>query len=366
MIDPGNSPIQNVRFLVFLAATIRAISLYGDLLRISIANPPNDHRLGAAEAPPAIISMYVGDQLAQVIDELTDETGSKTVKKLPSTMQLGVTALPTLPRDQSDRNRTSAFAFTGNRFEFRAVGSSASPARPSMTLNTIVADSIRALANEIEELLKKGVAKAEAIHSVVVKNLKEHKRAVFNGNGYTEEWVQEAKTRGLPNLKSVPEAVAQLCSEKNFRVFEEMKVLSRGELQAHQHVLYEEYIKTLNIEARCMQSIAMTQILPACYKYKKLLGETTNMKSAAQAKHFNSFDESISALIESANALSASLDEADEKFGDEQLHEHATFMKDVILEKEMVSLRKACDALEVVVDDDLWPIPKYSEMLFLK
>ncbi|KAL0486346.1 glutamine synthetase [Acrasis kona] len=372
MIDPGHSPLENVQFLLFLAATIRSVSLFGDLLRVSIASPANDFRLGANEAPPAIISVYVGDLLAKVIDELTTQDAEEkgvdpnAVPRGPSHLQLGVTALPAIPKDQSDRNRTSSFAFTGNKFEFRAAGSSASPARSSMVINTIVAESIETICDEIEASLNKGEELSSILHSVVVKTLKEHKRAVFNGNGYTQEWVEEAARRGLPNLRSAPDAIKELLAEKNIQLFERMKVLSRTELTAHQTIYYEEYVKTINIEARCLHNIVVTSVLPAALEYKKTLKDALDVDIPVQAEYLKNMNDLITKLLEHSNQLKSSVQDAEEKFDDEQLHEHSIFMRDVILNKAMVNVRSVCDQLEEIVDNKLWPVAKYSEILYRK
>jgi len=292
--------------------------------------------------------------------------GEKAVERLPSTMQLGVTALPTIPKDQSDRNRTSAFAFTGNKFEFRAVGSSASPARASLVLNTIIAESLEKIADEIETAVKAGQSLGATLHGVVVRNLKEHKRAVFNGNGYTQEWVDEAARRGLPNLKSAPEAIKELMAEKNVKVFEEMKVLTRHELQAHQNVFYEEYIKTINIEAKCLHNLAATSVLPACLEYKKSIKDSIDKEIPAQASYLKKVDDGISDLMVAADQLKAAFEEAERKFTEEELHEHSMYMKEKVLEQGMARVRKICDAMEDIVDNKLWPIAKYGEILYRK
>jgi glutamine synthetase len=365
LYEPGRTPSQNAHFLVFLSATIRAVSLHGDLLRVGIAVPGNDHRLGANEAPPAIMSVYLGDVLAQVVQEIVGDTSaSKSVQKQASKMRLGVFALPALPRDQSDRNRTSPFAFTGNKFEFRAVGSSQSCARPNIFLNAIVSDSLNAMADQIESLLKSGMKRDIAIQTVIADTLKDHQRVVFNGNNYSEEWVKEAHKRGLPNLRTLPEAIKELTSEKNVKLFETTGVLTRKELESQQHISFENYVKVIAVESAVMLQMINSSIVPACFEYRRRLAQSLNDKSPTQLKVLNKVDTNLDALLAAVEELKELRSEG-EKFDEHKLHEQAVFYRTKVADA-MERSRSAADTLETIVDDQLWPFPKYSEILFLK
>jgi len=368
LTDPGQTPEDNARFMLIVAALTRALYVHGDVLRVGVASTGNDHRLGANEAPPAIVSMFVGDKLGKVVEDIAsdaagfDSAGAASGK---SRMELGVNSLPALPRDASDRNRTSTFAFTGNKFEFRAVGSSQNCARPMMILNTIVAESI----NYVCDLLEKELSdkpRYRAIQSVVSKVLKDHKGAIFNGNGYSDEWKKEAVARGLWNLPSSPEAFAQLGSDKNKKLFSSLGVLTEEEVVSHQHVLYETYIKALNVEAQCLMNMAKTYILPAALEYKsKIFNVMHGTTSGAQEGYYNRFNGLINELIGSTDSLQNTLEQS-EKFGEENLHEKASFFYKEVVFGQMKKLREVCDELEKLVDNKIWPLPKYSEMLFLK
>jgi len=364
LFEPGDNPRKNAQFLVVLAATIRAVHVYGDLMRSSIAVPGNDWRLGANEAPPAIMSTYIGDLLGRVVDEIVKEPTNK-LERQASSMLLGVNSLPKIPRDQSDRNRTSPFAFTGNKFEFRAVGSSQNCARPATILNTITADSFHYIADLIEaEHLKNRPTMNidQACTEVVTRLLKEHHVAVFNGNGYAKEWVVEAESRGLHNLRTTPEAIAALGSEQNVSVFERMKVLTRREVESQQMIYYEFFSKSVDIEAECMITMVSSYITPACLKHKQTL-TALDLADAPQKSLLDTFNKHFSALVSGVDALKAQVSEA------HHLHEdpaaQATFYRQNVMES-MDTLRKSSDALEVLVDDALWPFPKYSEMLSLR
>lgn len=363
LMDPGATPRKNVQFMVVLAATIRAVHLYGDLMRVAISQHGNDFRLGANEAPPAIMSIYVGDQLHQVIDEIVREPTNK-IERVASSLLLGVNSLPSLPRDLSDRNRTSPFAFTGNKFEFRAVGSSQACARPGTILNTILSESMFYMADEIEAEVAKGFKLDLAINNVVTKELKEHSCVVFNGNGYSEEWVVEAEKRGLLNLRTGPEAIREFSSEKNIKLFEDMKVLSRREVESQQHILYEVYSKTVAIEAECLASMITAYVVPATFEYKKTLVTVVDTKDAAQAKLLGDYSKNISDLLTSVDTLKQLIVKA-RSFDEHHLFEQATFYRKEVMDC-MLEVRKASDILETMTDDKLWPFPKYSEMLFLK
>jgi len=370
LTDPGHNPEDNARFMLVVAALTRALYVHGDVLRSGVASTGNDHRLGANEAPPAIVSMFIGDKLGKVVDDIAaDSAGfdSATLAAGKSKMELGVNSLPALPRDASDRNRTSAFAFTGNKFEFRAVGSSQNCARPMMILNTIVADSINYVSDLLEKELKTGKPRYRAIQTVASKVLKENKGAIFNGNGYSDEWKKEAAARGLWNLPSSPEAFAQLSSEKNKKLFSSLGVLTEEEVVSHQHVLYESYIKALNVEAQCLMNMARTYILPAALEYKsKVFNMMNGTHSGSQEAYYQKLNGWTNELINSIESLHNALSNSKHEFGEENLHEQATFFYRDIVNGHMRTLREVCDHLEKVVDNHLWPLPKYSEMLFLK
>lgn len=363
LMEPGSTPSKNVQFLVVLAAVVRSVHLYGDLMRVSIAQAGNDFRLGANEAPPAIMSIYVGDQLEQVIDEIVREPSNK-IERVPSALLLGTNSLPPLPRDYSDRNRTSPFAFTGNKFEFRAVGSSQACARPGTILNTMLAESMFYMADQIDAEVKKGFKLDLAINNVVTKELKEHHQVVFNGNGYSEEWVVEAEKRGLKNLRTAPEAIKEFTSEKNINLFESMKVLSRREVESQQTILYENFSKTVAIESETLVQMVSGYVIPASFEYKKTLLATCDTKDTTQAKLLSEYSKLISELLENVENLRVVSKHA-RSFHEDKLHEQATYYRKEVMDA-MLATRKASDAIEVLTDDKIWPFPKYSEILFLK
>jgi len=362
LMDPGHSPAENVRFLLFLAALVRAISVNGDLLRVSIAVPGNEHRLGMNEAPPAIISIYIGDQLLQVVNDIINdnESGSSS----PAVFSWGVKSLPKFPKDASDRNRTSPFAFAGNKFEFRAVGSSQACARPAMVLNAIMSESLHYVADQVEKESKSKKHLNEITQSIVKTIFTEHQRAIFNGNGYSQEWRDEAKRRGLFNLPTLPDAVQQLTSPKNIKLFHDCKVLSEREVHSLQHVLYENYSKHQAVEADCLYSMVNSNIIPTALAYKKQLLDTLNTKESAQAEYLAQYDQMISKLISTTSLLNKVRREA-RNFGEDKLHEQAAFYRGPVYDA-MCEVRLASDTIEEYVDDKYWPFPKYSEMLLLK
>jgi glutamine synthetase len=367
LFDPGDTPAKNARFIIFLAALLRAVHLNGDLLRIGVTVPGNDHRLGANEAPPAIVSVFIGQELANAVEEISSATSTTTVhgadiSKKKGKMKLGVNVLPVLPRDASDRNRTSPVAFTGNKFEFRAVGSSQNSARSGTMLNTILADSINHISDDLEKEFKKGGSKEDAIQQVVQRYLSQYKGAIFNGNGYSADWIKEAERRKLFNLRTAPEAIQQLDSKKNVDIFTSTGVLSEIELHAHKEILYENYCKAIAIEAQCLHSMASTSVLPAALQYQSSVAGITG-----KGKAFESYHQNISSvsgeLIARTEALKKTMEEAERLEGD--LHQKATFYRTEVFQS-MQKTREVCDELENVVDNKLWPFPKYSEMLFMK
>ncbi|MGE0144342.1 MAG: glutamine synthetase III [Planctomycetota bacterium] len=368
LLDPGQTPETNMRFIVFLTAVVRAIDLHADLLRVSIAHAANDHRLGANEAPPAIISIYLGDELNAVVEGLVAGSGGPNRDQDRRFMRLGVGALPPLPRDTTDRNRTSPFAFTGNKFEFRAVGSSQSIARPNVFLNTIVADSLDYLAKEIESASKGSTLEA-AVQTVVQQTLSRHKRVIFNGNGYSAEWHAEAARRGLPNLRTAVDAIGFYAHPDKIAMFERHRVLSGKECESRSNVMFEAYSKAIAIEAQSSVGIASSMIIPAATRYQAQLAESIEAARRAGAKSLSRQErrlqdtvERIEAALSALDNLQGEIEKADRHDGD--AGGHAKHYRDHVI-PAMKALRETCDALEILVDDDLWPLPKYRELLFI-
>jgi len=361
LLDPGTTPLDNAQFLVFLVAVIKAVDEYADLLRFSVATAGNDHRLGANEAPPAIMSIFLGDELTCVIEQI--ETGVVKNNGNSRTLEIGVSTLPVLPKDNTDRNRTSPFAFTGNKFEFRSVGSSQSIATPNLIINTIVAETLSQIADRLE---KAADFKAE-VNAVVKEIIKNHKRIIFNGNNYSEEWVAEAEKRGLPNLKSTVDAIPVLIAEKNIQVLEKHGVLSSVEVHSRYEICLENYIKTIRIEALTMIEMASRQILPASLAYVRKVADTVASLNAAGAgssfvkEELDKLVSLTSSLKTYIDSLSAKIEEVDAHEGDSLEHARA-YKNDII--PLMNELRAAADKLETMVDASLWPIPTYGDLLF--
>jgi len=363
LLEPGKSPHENKQFLIFLTAVIKAVDEHADLLRLSAANPGNDHRLGANEAPPAVISIFLGDQLTDILEQL--ENGGATSSKFAKDMKIGVTTLPPLPKDATDRNRTSPFAFTGNKFEFRMVPSSASISGPNFVLNTIVADVLSQMADRIE----KAVDKDAEIEAIITGIAKDNKRVIFNGNGYSEEWLIEAEKRGLPNIKTTVEAAKALITEKNLSVLEKYNVLSRVESHARYEITLENYSKTINIEALATFRIAKTQILPAVFKFVTELATSINSVNSAGLKADVSAQgellvevSSLAASLKNNTVVLSDLLEKADSLG-EDAYELAHFYRFEVFE-QMNVLRADADKLELLVDAKLWPLPTYEELLF--
>lgn len=364
LLEPGNTPHDNEQFLVFLCAVIKAVDEYADLLRVSAASPGNDHRLGANEAPPAIISIFLGDQLTDILEQI--ENGGASSSKSGGSMQLGVSSLPSLPKDSTDRNRTSPFAFTGNKFEFRMVGSSMSIAQCNFTLNTIVAETLSQIADRLENA-KDLNAEVQATLTEIIKN---HKRVVFNGNGYSDEWVAEAEKRGLPNIKTTVESIKAIISEKNLAVMEKHAVLSRVEMESRYEISLEHYIKTINIEALTSLEMAKRQILPAVINFAGDLANNIaalnatglDLDISAQTELLTEVSTLIGQLNKQITSFEASVTKAQDMHGDS--YEHAHFYRFEVFEK-MAELRSVADKLEAIVDADVWPLPTYGDMLFL-
>ncbi len=366
LLEPGDTPHSNLRFLFFCTAVVQAVHLHQDLLRASIATAANDHRLGANEAPPAILSIFLGEQLSHVFEQIT-ATGEATESKPSGFLGLGTPVLPTLPRHAGDRNRTSPFAFTGNKFEFRAVGSSQSVSFPLTVLNTIVAEAIDDLATKLDAKLGKRPSKKAleaAVREVITDSIREHTKVVFNGDGYSEAWHREAvEERGLLNLKTTPDALAALPTEANAALFAAYDVLSAAELTSRADILTEQYVLTLNVEAATTESMARTLVLPAAIRTLAELGEAAQaltdlgldndgVKATAKA-----VADQVNALRTGADALKAAHHAAHEA------DDEAVSMQTEVI-PAMAAVRAACDALEAHVPADLWPLPTYREMLF--
>jgi glutamine synthetase len=371
LLEPGNTPHDNLKFVLFLTAILRAVDLHQDILRASVATAGNDHRLGANEAPPAIVSIFVGSQLEEVIAALIEGRGPKVPGGASGSreMRLGVTTLPPLPRDQSDRNRTSPFAFTGNKFEFRAVGASQSIAYPNTILNTIVAESLDYISGEIE---KRGGAgdRREVIQALVRETLTKHRRILFSGDNYSAEWVAEAERRGLHNMKDTPSALAAFSAKKNVELFDRFKVFSPRETESRANVLNQMYVHRVSVEAATMRDIAYTLILPAALEYQHRLAETisttANVAKEADVKAERDLLSQLalwtSRLKAATESLARARHEAEEKEGGAAA-KAAAFRDHVI--PAMNAVRETADLLETVVADELWPLPKYREILFL-
>ncbi len=367
LLDPGKSPEANMRFVVMLAAIMRAVDTHADLLRVTIAHAGNDHRLGANEAPPAILSIYLGEQLTDVVSGLIAGTGRGSERK-KETMRLGVNTLPSLPRDATDRNRTSPFAFTGNKFEFRAVGSSQACGRPNAVLNTIVAESLAYVADEIQKL--KGQKGLEAaVNEVVVDLFKKHQRILFNGNGYSAEWHAEATKRGLPNFRNAVDAIGNFCAPKNVALFERFAVLSAKEAESRMNIMFEGYAKAIAIEAQSTLSIGRTMLLPASQRSQAMVAQSVAAAKAAgcdvkaQEKRLRDMAMRVEQFVGAIDELATVFEHAEQHGGSPQ--EHAKTYRDKVV-PAMAKLREIADGLETMVDDAEWPLPKYREMLFLQ
>lgn len=363
MLNPGDTPHENIQFLLVLACILKAVDRHADLLRESAACVGNDHRLGAHEAPPAIISVFLGDQLEDVIDQLCS-VGEATHSIQGSKLRTGVATLPNFETDATDRNRTSPFAFTNNKFEFRMVGSSDSIASPNIVLNTIVAESFK----EAADILEVSEDFDEAVHDMIKQLFTGHRRIIFNGNGYSKEWVEEAKKRGLSNLPSMIDAIPALVSESSIKLFESFEVFTRKELESRVEIEYEAYAKAINIEAKAMIDIAGKSIIPAVIRYTTRLADSiVKLKTAvadiepyAQSSILIDVNEHLKSAKLALENLIKLMDDAGEVVG---VDKHARYMREVIV-PAMEELRKPIDELEMIVDKDLWPMPSYGDLLF--
>ncbi|MCX6695147.1 MAG: glutamine synthetase III [Candidatus Altiarchaeota archaeon] len=356
LLDPGRSPHENAKFLTILCAVIRAVDRHAKLLRAVVASAGNDHRLGANEAPPAILSIFLGEQLTDIIEQM--ENGGAKTSKSKDVMKLGVTAMPQIPKDTTDRNRTSPFAFTGTKFEFRAVGSSQSCAGANTTLNTIVAESLDEISDDLEKALKRGEKFNCALQRILRDIIVKHRRIVFNGDNYSKSWNEEAERRGLPNIKTTDEAIKAIVSKETIELFERYKVLSKRELESRYHIFKETYEKTIDIEGSCALDMAKTMILPAALKYQRKLAkgiislkevDDKSPSLAGMRKQLGKISELIAKMLSGIDELYGNVKKSDTK---------ATIAS-------MASIREVADELESEVDDRSWPLPKYSEMLFV-
>ena len=361
LLEPGKTPHENIQFLLVLTCILKAVDTHADLLRESAADPGNDHRLGANEAPPAIISVFLGEQLEDVLEQLIS-TGEATHSLKGGKLQTGVDTLPDLAKDATDRNRTSPFAFTGNKFEFRMVGSRDSIAGPNVGLNTIVAEAF----SEACDVLEKADNFDEAVHDLIKKYATEHQRVVFDGNGYSDAWVEEAERRGLPNIRSMVEAIPALTTDKAINMFEKFKVFTKAELESRAEIKFESYAKAINIEARTMIDMASKQIIPAIIKYTKELADTVVAVKEAGA------DASVQAelltevsglLAESKKALEALKVVTDQAAAMEEGEDQARFYHSDVV-PAMEALRAPVDKLEMIVDKEAWPMPSYGDLIF--
>ncbi|HWV57896.1 MAG TPA: glutamine synthetase III [Longimicrobiales bacterium] len=366
LLEPGDSPHANLQFLFFCTAVLKAVEKHQDLLRASIAHAGNDHRLGANEAPPAIISVFLGDQLADIYDQI-EKAGAASASRNGGLLGLGSPVLPKLPAHAGDRNRTSPFAFTGNKFEFRAVGGSQSISFPATVLNTIVAEAIDDLATVLETELAAGKGLEEAMRVVLSREIPQIKRIIFNGDNYSEAWQEDAARRGLLNLRNSVDALERLTDEKNIALFEKYGVLTARELESRQEVKFDQYFKTINIEGETTAELARTMILPAAVRYlSELLTVAERSKAAgiavdgviATAKEVSGLVDQLRQAIDVLVAQNAEL-------GGDSVHSKAKHMRDNIV-PAMAGVRAVVDRLERLVPDDLWPLPRYREMLFVK
>ena len=361
LLDPGKTPHENTQFLLVLACILKAVNKHADLLRESAADPGNDHRLGVNEAPPAIISIFLGEQLEDVVEQLIS-TGEATHSLKGGKLETGVSTLPDLFKDATDRNRTSPFAFTGNKFEFRMVGSRDSIANPNIVLNTIVAEAFA----DACDILEKADDFDLAVHDLIKEYLTENQRIIFNGNGYSDEWVAEAERRGLPNIKSMVEAIPAITTDKAVELFERFSVFTKAELESRAEIQYEAYAKAINIEARTMIDMASKQFLPAFIKYTKTLADTVNAVKAAgvDASVQTETLKEVSALMAETkaaldNLVKTTADAAAKEEGEVQ----ATYYHTEVV-PAMDALRAPVDKLEMIVDKEAWPMPSYGDLIF--
>ena len=361
LLEPGDTPNENIQFLLVLSCIIKAVDVHADILRQSAADVGNDHRLGANEAPPAIMSIFLGEQLKDVVKQLVETGAARNVKK-GGMLMTGVKTLPDFEKDATDRNRTSPFAFTGNRFEFRSVGSADSMASPNTALDTIVAEAFCEAADELE--------KADdfelAVHDLIKKNLAEHQRIIFNGDGYSDAWVKEAERRGLPNIRSSIEAADALTTDAAVKMYEKFGIFTRKELESRQEIIYETYAKSINIEALTMIEMAGKQIIPAVIKYSRMLADTVNSVKAAggdASVESEQLHEVSTRLVSMQKSLKELRTEEKKASSIKDQRKQAFYYKDKV-NTAMEKLRKPADELEMMVDKKIWPIPTYGDLMF--
>jgi len=365
LLSPGKTPHDNLQFLVFCTAVLRAVNKWQGLLRASIASAGNDHRLGANEAPPAIISVFLGDMLTDIFEQV-ENGGAKTTKH-GGHLDTGVSVLPKLPRDAGDRNRTSPFAFTGNKFEFRAVSSNQSIAYPNIALNVAVTESLDYMATELEKAKKAGKPIEAAAKELLRKVIKENKRIIFNGNGYSAEWEKEAGKRGLLNLKNTVDALPQLISKEVVSTFEKYKVLNERELHARYEIMLEQYNKTLNVEGQLMVLMANRYIVPSGLEYQKQVAQSVAAVKSAGGKSVEG-KKILDKLTKLTDQLKANTDKLEKVLGHEgngSAEKHAKYFRDVVI-PAMNKVREAADELECIIPHEMWPLATYREMLFIK
>jgi glutamine synthetase len=365
LLGPGDTPHENMQFLFFCTAVIRAVDVWQGLLRYSIAHAGNDHRLGANEAPPAILSVFLGDMLTDIFEQV-EAAGAAKSTKTGGMLDIGVGALPKLPRDAGDRNRTSPFAFTGNKFEFRAVGSTQNVGLPATCLNIAVSESLDTLGTELEARLTKGESLEDAVKAILKATIKKHKRIIFNGNGYSAEWQKEAGKRGLLNLKNTVDALPQIVKPEVIKAFEKYKVLTEAELHARYEISLETYNKTINIEAQLMVLMANRYILPAALEYQTHVGQSV---AAAKAGGVPSKEgkKHLAQLVKLVDTFKSQTDrlESAAAHGGGSADKHAKYMRDTLV-PAMAKLRDLGDQLELMIPHEIWPLPTYREMLFVK
>jgi len=364
LLEPGKSPAENTQFLVFLAAVIKAVDDYADLMRLSVATPGNDHRLGANEAPPAVVSMFLGDELTAVVESIENDTFFNKMGKVQ--MDTGASVLPHFFKDNTDRNRTSPFAFTGNKFEFRMLGSSLSVAGPNVVLNTAVAESLSLFYDELKDVAPDALA--DAVHALVKKTLIDHKKIIFNGDGYTDEWIEEAAKRGLPNLKATPDALPVFIADKNVKLFTKHGIFTKSEIDSRYEILLENYNKTLHIEAKTLADMVYHQFLPGVEGYMNELADTiikkkqavTGVSCKAEEKTLQIVSDNYDKIYDLAEKLKTDTAKA-ESIADEL--EQANFYKTTII-SDMDELRVIADATEEIIPEDALPYPSYGKILF--
>ena len=361
LLDPGKTPHENIQFLLMLLCVLRAVDRHADLLRESAADPGNDHRLGSSEAPPAIISVFLGEQLEDVLEQLVI-SGNATHSIKGGKLQTGVKALPGLNKDATDRNRTSPFAFTGNKFEFRMLGSRDSAAAPNIVLNTIVAEALC----DACDILEQSEDFEQAVHDLIKEYATEHQKIVFNGNGYSEEWVKEAERRGLPNLPSMVDAIPALVADKNVEMFEKFHVFTRAELDSRAEIKYEAYAKAVNIEARTMIDIASKHIIPAVIRGTKTLAETVNavVQAGVDAEVQRDLLVETSILLKETKTALTTLEQVTQEASTkEEGKVQAEYFREQVV-PAMEALRIPVDRLEMIVDKEIWPMPSYGDLIF--